>query len=227
MAAGFVILEELRPSPESERAVCMYVWATPFKSCSVGNQWSRKRKKVLYRIIALSKEFECASGQQGRVWLWCLLGSKRPRQKECKRFIREMPMKVEPKTKQAEKVFRPGCKSQLLWRDRGNEDRVRQGLTTEQFWESDSQAGSRARQSCPSEESPIRQKWLYSAPAGSSLGMNAEADPDGQPQGLSANHTAPSRFSLEGDQSRHLMDASIMLQREGPQKKEESRKGMP
>lgn len=80
---------------------------------SVGNEWSRKRKKVLHGSLAC-KEFECGSGQQGRVQLWCLFGSKIPRQIECKKFIREMPMKVEQKTEQAGKVFRPGCKSQPL-----------------------------------------------------------------------------------------------------------------
>lgn len=40
--------------------------------------------------------------------------SKIIRQVECKRFIREMPMKLEQKTKQAGKVFRPGYKPQLL-----------------------------------------------------------------------------------------------------------------
>lgn len=81
-------------------------------------------------------------------------------------------------------------------------------------------------QSCLSEGSPVRQEGLHSAIAGSSLGMNAEADPEVQPQGLSANHTAHIRFSIKRNRSRHLVAASIMLQKEGPQRREECRKGM-
>lgn len=53
--------------------------------------------------------------------------------------------------------------------------------------------------------------------------MNAEANLEVESQELSANHTAHSRLSLEGDQSRHLMVPSLMLQREGPQRKKEER----
>lgn len=40
---------------------------------------------------------------------------------ECKRFVREMPMK-EVQKEQAGKFFRPGCRTQLMGKQRGNEE---------------------------------------------------------------------------------------------------------
>ena len=84
---------------------------------SVGNEWSRKRKKVLRRIVAWVRSLSVVLGSRagfsygvcpGWVQGWI------PRQVECKRLIREIPMKVEQKSEQAGKVFRPGYKSQFL-----------------------------------------------------------------------------------------------------------------
>lgn len=80
----------------------------------VGNEWSGKRKKVLHRVLVLGKKFECGSGQQGQgsvtVSVWV---QDAKTEMERKRFVREMPRKVEKK-EQAGQVFRPDCRSQLM-----------------------------------------------------------------------------------------------------------------